>query len=82
MEMVDHIKPIVKNTNLPMWTIGLKYILNNKTVTSVIPGSSSPEHICDNASVTMLPDLSEEVLGHLQELWLDGKVHGTYNGGA
>ena len=70
IEMVDYIKPMVKNTNLSMSAIGLKYILNHQTVTSVIPGSSSPEHIRNNASVTALPNLSEDILGQLQQLWL------------
>ena len=82
IEMVDYIKPMVKNTSLSMSAIGLKYILNHQTVTSVIPGSSSPEHIRNNASVTALPNLSEDILGQLQQLWLDGKVHGMYNGGS
>ena len=82
VEMVDWIKPIVKNTDLSMSAIALKYILNNQTVTSVIPGSSSPEHIGKNASVAAFPNLSEEILGQLQQLWLDGKIHGTYNGSA
>ena len=82
VEMVDWIKPIVKNTDLSMSAIALKYILNNQTVTSVIPGSSSPEHIGKNASVAAFPNLSEKILGQLQQLWLDGKIHGTYNGGA
>ena len=82
IEMGDYIKPMVKNTNLSMSAIGLKYILNHQTVTSVIPGSSSPEHIRNNASVTALPNLSEDILGQLQQLWLDGKVHGMYNGGS
>ena len=82
VEMLDWIKPIVKNTDLSMSAIALKYILNNQTVTSVIPGSSSPEHIGKNASVAAFPNLSEKILGQLQQLWLDGKIHGTYNGGA
>ncbi|NEQ76153.1 MAG: aldo/keto reductase [Okeania sp. SIO2C9] len=84
VEMVDLIKPIVKNINLSMSEIGLKYILNNQTVTSVIPGSSSTEHIRRNASVSAgLPHyFSEDILHKLQQLWLDGKIHGTYNGGA
>ncbi len=82
VEMVDRIKPIVKNTNLSMSAIALKYILNNQTVTSVIPGSSTAEHIRQNAAAVSLPNLSEDIYRQFQQLWLDGKIYGTYNGGA
>lgn len=65
MEMVDYIKSIVKNINLLMWIIGLKYILNNKMVILVILGLFSFEYICDNVFVIMLFDFFEEVLGYL-----------------
>ena len=82
VEMVNLIKPIVKNSDLSMSAIALKYILKHQTVTSVISGSSCAEHIRSNASVTPLPNLSEDIFGQLQQLWLNGKIHGTYNGGA
>lgn len=82
VEMVDYIKPIVKHTDLSMSAMALKYILNHPTVTSTIPGSSGPEHIRSNAAAAALPNVSEDIYRQLQQLWLDGKVCGTYNGGA
>jgi len=82
VEMVEQIKPIAQNTDLSMSALALKYILNHPTVTSVIPGSSRAEHIRSNVSVAALPNLPQDILKKLQQLWLDGKVHGTYNGGA
>ena len=82
VDMVNLVKPIVADMDLPMSAIALKYILNHPTVTSAIPGSSRAENIRTNASVSALSNLPENVIHNLQQLWLEGKIHGTYNGGA
>lgn len=80
VEMAEQVKTIFQSVNIPFSIGALKYILTNSVVSSVIPGSSKSEHVKSNVSVSAMPNLSEDIIKRLKLLWLERKIHGTYNG--
>ena len=59
LEAVDAVEPLVPD-GMSMAQFTLRWILDHDAVSTVIPGSSSPEHVRDNVAAAALPRLSAE----------------------
>ncbi|MDP2860216.1 MAG: aldo/keto reductase, partial [bacterium] len=80
VEMANYVKEALREANVPMSVAAIKYILANPDVSSIIPGSANPAHVKINIEALNAPALSPQTLKLLKELWVTGKIHGTYNG--
>lgn len=49
--------------------IALKWILQFEEISCIIPGASKKEHLLSNTSVYDLPDLSEEKIGQMNDIY-------------
>lgn len=54
--------------------LSLRWILDHKEVTTIIPGASSTKHVIQNAKTSSLTSLSEEVIQYLKRFYNE-KVH-------
>jgi aryl-alcohol dehydrogenase-like predicted oxidoreductase len=52
-----------------MAQFSLRWILDHDAVSTVIPGSTSPEHIRDNTAVSGLDSLSHETHGAVRDVY-------------
>jgi aryl-alcohol dehydrogenase-like predicted oxidoreductase len=80
LEAVDAVEPLVPD-GMSMAQFTLRWILDHDAVSTVIPGSSSPEHVRDNVAAAALPRLpadrhaavrdvyDEFVRGHVHQRW-------------
>ena len=68
VELADEIKPLVP-AGMTMAQMALRWILDHDAVTVIIPGASSPEQAADNAAVSAMPRLSDELHRALAELY-------------
>ena len=80
LEAVDAVEPLVPD-GMSMAQFTLRWILDHDAVSTVIPGSSSPEHVRDNVAAAALPRLpadrhaavrdvyDEFVRGHVNQRW-------------
>jgi len=67
---VDAIEPLVPDgTSMAQFT--LRWILDHDAVSTVIPGSSTPEHIRDNVAAADLPRLSADRHAGVREVYDD-----------
>lgn len=60
--------------DMSMVELALRWILDHKEVSTIIPGASSPTHIYNNARVSDLPQLSKKLMSDL-EAFYQNKVH-------
>ena len=60
--------------NFSMVEMSLRWILDHKEVSTIIPGASSPIHIKDNANVSKLEHLPEKLMNDLEDFY-HKKVH-------
>ena len=79
-EMADSLRPILNKTSLSSGEAALKYTLDSPTVSCVIPGSSDPVHVKENTLASSIASIGPEIMAEIRQLWLEGRVHGTYNG--
>ncbi len=56
-------------SNMTMAQMALRWILDHDAVSTVIPGSTSPEHIHDNVEASELPALSHETHGAIRDIY-------------
>ena len=61
-------------------TGALGYVLNQSAVSSTIPGSAIPDHVRENMRVSGASTLPEGLTDELKGLWMERRLHGTYNG--
>ena len=73
VELADAIKPLVPQ-GMTMAQMALRWILDHEAVTVIIPGASSPQHCVDNAEVSDLPPLSDDLHHSLADFYAK-KVH-------
>lgn len=73
VELSDAIKAFCPK-ELSMVSLSLRWILDHKAVTTIIPGASSVEQVIGNAKTSNLPSLSEELTQTLKEFYTN-KVH-------
>lgn len=78
--MAESVRPIVDKEGLAMPTAALRFVLMSQYVSSVIPGSANPRHVQSNIAAASVAPLSEAAMSALKNLWLERRIHGTYNG--
>ncbi|MBN2861612.1 MAG: aldo/keto reductase, partial [Bacteroidales bacterium] len=66
VEELKQIFPDMKN----LAPAALKWILNYKEISCIIPGASKPDHVLSNLSVYNLPDLSQDQVSAMNEIYL------------
>ena len=80
VELADSLKPLVP-PGMTMAQMALRWCLDFEAVTTVIPGAKSPRQARDNASVSDLRGLSDELHERLRTFYLDrvaAHIRGTY----
>ena len=79
VKRVEAIKNEIKDTNLTMPQLALKYVLMHPAVSTVIPGIRNVYQAEANSAVSDLPDLSEDLMlrmrkhAWLRAFWYGGK---------
>lgn len=68
VEAVDEIEELVPEGYITA-QFALKWILMHDAVSTVIPGSTSPDHIQQNVEATEMPDISEEKMQKVKEIY-------------
>ncbi|WP_053977257.1 aldo/keto reductase [Mangrovimonas xylaniphaga] len=68
VELADALKPSVPE-GMTMAQLALRWILDHKAVSTIIPGASSPNQAQANALVSELPPLSKELHATLAEFY-------------
>lgn len=75
VELADALKKFVPQ-NMNMVQMALRWLLDQKAVSTIIPGASSPEQAKNNALATSLEPLSSELHAKLEEFYAsDVKEH-------
>ena len=80
VELADALKPLVP-TGMTMAQMALRYCLDFEAVSTVIPGAKSPEQSKENAAVSNLRGLSDELHERLRTFYLDrvaAHIRGPY----
>ncbi|WMI64903.1 aldo/keto reductase [Aestuariibaculum sp. YM273] len=80
LELVDAIKDNILPDELTMVQLALRWILDHKAVSTIIPGASSKQQVIGNAQVSNLNALSPELHQSLTQLYKE-KVHDYIRGG-
>lgn len=80
LELVEQIKNNILPSNLNMVQLALRWILDHKAVSTIIPGASSTKQVVSNAEASSLAPLSPEVHAALTDLYKN-KVHSAIRGG-
>ena len=80
IEMAQVVREVVADTGLDRPTFCLQYVLGSAAVSAVIPGSANPAHVTSNVAVSDAAPLPDAARSRLKDLWLQRRVHGTYNG--
>ncbi len=66
---------------ISMVAFALRWILNHKEVTTIIPGASSARQIIENSNASNLPNLSLELMNVLKEFYktkVESHIRGVY----
>jgi len=61
----------MKPEGMTMAQMALRWILDHDAVSVVIPGASRPTQVVDNAAISDLPPLSEELHKRLEQFYMD-----------
>lgn len=80
VEMAAVVKEVIAGSGLDRPTFCLKYVLGSSALSAVIPGSANPAHVAANVAASEAPELPEPARQRLKDLWLQRRIHGTYNG--
>ncbi|AJR04375.1 aldo/keto reductase [Siansivirga zeaxanthinifaciens] len=80
LEFVETIKNNVLPSHLNMVQLALRWLLDHKAVSTIIPGASSVNQVISNASVSNLDALSEETHTALRDLY-KSQIHQEIRGG-
>lgn len=73
VELTEELNNICPN-DLSLTEMSLRWILDHKAVTTIIPGASSDKHIVGNAKASSLSPLSENIMTELSSFY-QNKVH-------
>ncbi|MFC5973640.1 aldo/keto reductase [Halomarina salina] len=68
LDAVEALRPHVPD-DVTLAQFALRWILDHEAVTTVIPGSTSPEHIRDNVAVADVPPLSNQTHGAVRDVY-------------
>ncbi len=80
VELVNQLRPLVP-ANMTMAQMSQRWILDFEAVSVIITGASSPEQARENAAVSSLPPLSEELHHALRQFYLSNvheQIRGPY----
>jgi aryl-alcohol dehydrogenase-like predicted oxidoreductase len=80
VELVDALRPLVPQ-GMMMAQMALRWCLDFEGVTAVIPGAKSPQQAKDNAAVSTMRSLSDELHERLRTFYLDrvaAHIRGPY----
>ena len=66
VDRVEKLRPILEADDQSMAQGALRFCLSHDAVSSVIAGSTNPDHIRDNAAISGRGSLEEEVLDQLK----------------
>lgn len=67
--------------NLSILQMSLRWILDHKEVTTIIPGASSAKQVIQNSKVSDLPALSDQLMDELKEFYINNihdHIRGVY----
>ena len=67
--------------HLSMVDMSLRWILDHKEVTTIIPGASAAKHVLANAKASDLPSLSDELMNDLEAFYnksIHSQIRGVY----
>ncbi|SNR42518.1 Predicted oxidoreductase [Maribacter sedimenticola] len=78
VQLANELKTICPS-EISMVEMALRWILDHKEVTTIIPGASSPNHIKDNAKASELTPLSKKLMNDLDTFYKE-KVHAHIRG--
>lgn len=81
IDIIEGIRNKILPDNLNMVQLALRWILDHKAVSTIIPGASSPKQVISNASVAEIPSLSEDIHEALTLLYAKGiheHIRGVY----
>jgi aryl-alcohol dehydrogenase-like predicted oxidoreductase len=82
VEFAEKIRAILKPTEtVPMAQLALRWILDQKEVSTVIPGATKAAHADSNAAASKLPSLSQKTHEALKELYdreIASAIRGPY----
>ncbi|WP_053992866.1 aldo/keto reductase [Mangrovimonas sp. TPBH4] len=78
VELADALKPLLPES-MTMAQLALRWILDHKAVSTIIPGASSPNQALANTLVSELPPLSKELHATLAEFY-EANVHELIRG--
>lgn len=67
LEAVDELKKLFGTEKLAPYAI--KWVLMHDAVSTVIPGASSPEQVLSNLEATKLPDITQEQMKKVEEIY-------------
>lgn len=71
LERVEKIKEEIKDTNLSIIQVAIKFILAQQAISTVIPGIRNARQAKENTAISDLPPLSKELIEKLQKhYWL------------
>ncbi|MFB6105768.1 MAG: aldo/keto reductase [Halobacteriaceae archaeon] len=70
LDAVDELRPHVPE-EMTMAQMALRWILDHEAVSTVIPGSTSPEHIRDNVAVSEMDSLDNQTTGAVRDIYED-----------
>ena len=78
VDLVDRIKDLLPE-NMSMAQMALRWILDHEAVSAVIPGASSPEQARENAAISDIVPLAEELHHALSDLYMN-RIHDHIRG--
>lgn len=78
VELSDELKELCPD-NMSLAEMSLRWILDHKEVSSIIPGASLPRHIIGNSKVSYLSPLSEKLTADIEDFY-NRKVHSHIRG--
>lgn len=78
VELSEELKTLCPD-GMSLAELSLRWILDHKEVTTIIPGASSTKHVIQNAKTSSLPRLSEQLMQDLTKFYNE-KIHDHIRG--
>ena len=67
LERVERVREDIKDTELKLPQAALLFVLNQPSVSTVIPGMRNVEYVLENTAVSDMPPLSEDIVRNLRK---------------
>lgn len=78
VQLSDELKTFCPE-NLSILEMSLRWILDHKEVTTIIPGASSTLQVMENSKISNLPSLSSQLMNQLEDFY-HNKIHSHIRG--